>query len=167
MRKLLLAVALLASVTAPGSLFSQVNIGAQVSWGDEFDLGFGGRITGRSPWVDQAIEFVGAFDLFFPDEGNADDRSYWEVNLNLLYNIAIRHEMFLPYAGLGMNIARLSQTVSGSTTSTTKAGANLIAGLKVVTGAVSPYGEARYEWGGGKQFVLTAGILFTVGSGAN
>ena len=167
MRKLLLAAALVVLVSAPGPLFGQVDIGAQISWGDRFDLGFGGRITGRSPWFDQGIEFVGAFDLFFPDAGNVDDRSYWEANLNLLYNIAVGHELFLPYAGFGINIARLSETLDGETTSATDVGANLLGGLKVVTGAVSPYGELRYEWGGGEQFVLTAGVLFTVGAGAN
>jgi hypothetical protein len=167
MRKLLLAGVLTVLVSAPSSLIGQVNIGAQLSWGDRFDLGFGGRITGRSPWLDEGIEFVGAFDLFFPDAGNVDDRSYWEVNLNLLYNISIGDELFLPYAGFGMNIARLSKTQLGVTTSATDVGANLLGGLKIVTGAVSPYGELRYEWGGGEQFVLTAGILFTVGAGAN
>lgn len=167
MKKLLLVALLLACAAAPGTLFGQVNIGAQVGWGDEFGLSFGGRITGRSPLVDEAIEFVGAFDLFFPDAGSADDRSYWEVNLNFLYNISVKHDIFLPYVGAGMNIARLSETRIGITASTTDVGANLIGGLKLVAGAASPYGELRYELGGGEQFVLSAGILFTVGVGAN
>ena len=163
MRKLLFATILAALVTAPAPLFAQTTVGGQLSYGDEFDIGFGGRITARSPWADQAIEFVAAFDLFFPDAGTVDNRSYWEVNLNLLYNIAAGHDMFLPYAGAGMNIARISATLDGVTSSTTEAGANIIGGLKIVTGTVIPFGELRYEWGGGEQFVITGGILFIVG----
>ena len=58
MRKLLSAVALAALVCVPGALQGQVNIGAQVSWGEETDFGFGGRLTARSPWVDPAIELT-------------------------------------------------------------------------------------------------------------
>jgi hypothetical protein len=164
MRKLLPAVALAVLVCAPGVLQGQVNIGAQASWGDNADFGFGGRLTARSPWVDQAIELSGAFDLFFPSASAGEDLSYWEVNLNLVYNIAVKSEVLLPYAGGGLNVAHASTTVASQNTSATEVGANLVGGLKFVVGSVTPFGEVRYELGGGEQFVLTGGLLFTVGS---
>jgi hypothetical protein len=167
MRKILPAVLLAVVVCAPGVLQGQVNIGAQVSWGDNADLGFGGRLTARSPWVDPAIELIGAFDLFFPSASAGEDLSYWEANLNLVYNIAVSSEVLLPYAGVGLNIAHASTTVAGAGTSATEVGANLVGGLKLVAGSVTPFGEIRYELGGGEQFVLTGGLLFTVGAGSN
>ena len=167
MSKFLPAVALAALVCAPGMLQGQVNIGAQASWGEETDFGFGGRLTARSPWVDPAIELSGAFDLFFPSTGAGEDLSYWEVNLNLVYNIAVSSDALLPYAGVGLNIAHASTTVASVNTSATEVGANLVGGLKLVAGSVTPFGEIRYELGGGEQFVLTGGLLFTVGSGSN
>jgi len=164
MKKLALVAALVLPVFAPGPLSGQVNLGAQISWADDADFGFGGRIAARSPLVDPAIEFIGTFDFFFPGvPAGADDSAYWEANLNLLYNISVGDELFLPYAGVGLNVARLTATLGDVTSSTTKTGANVLGGLKIVTGAVIPFGELRYEWGGGKQFVITGGMLFIVG----
>ncbi len=67
-----------------------------------------------------------------------------------------------PYAGGGLNIAHISSTVSGVSASTTKAGLNLLGGttFKLTGSNLTPFAEARGEIGGGKTFILTAGIRF-------
>jgi hypothetical protein len=163
MKKLALAAVLALLASLPGDLTGQVTLGAQVSWADEADFGFGGRIAARSPYVDEAIEFIGAFDFFFPGvPAGADDSSYWEVNLNFVYNIPVKDESFLPYAGGGLNIASGSVTRDGVKRTSTDVGANLLGGIKFVKGAIIPFGELRYELGGGEQLVLTGGFLFVI-----
>ncbi|HSG81677.1 MAG TPA: hypothetical protein VLC48_05470 [Gemmatimonadota bacterium] len=163
MKKLALVAALVLPVFAPGPLSGQVNLGAQISWADNADFGFGGRIAARSPLVDPAIEFIGTFDFFFPGvPAGADDSAYWEANLNFVYNIPVQHESLRPYAGGGLNIAYGSVTIGSVKASSTDVGANLLGGIKYVKGAIIPFGEIRYELGGGEQFVLTGGFLFVI-----
>jgi hypothetical protein len=65
-----------------------------------------------------------------------------------------------------LNIAHLSATVAipGGTASSsaTKAGLNLLGGttFKLTGSNLTPFAEARGEIGGGKTFILTAGVRF-------
>ena len=146
----------------PGTLIGQVNLGGQVSWTADFDFGFGARVTGGSNLVDESIEFIGAFDYFFP----GDNLDYWEVNLNVVYNVPLNSPSLLPYAGGGINIARTSVDVGGTNSSSTDVGMNLLGGVKYVAGPIVPFGELRFELGGGEQFVLSGGILFSLSPGS-
>ncbi len=112
--------------------------------------------------MDPGISFIGAFDYFFPEKPRlADDVEYWEVNLNVVYTIPVNHRSLSPYAGGGLNIAR--RTVD--TASETDIGANLLAGVRYVAGPIVPFGELRFELGGGEQFVLAGGLLFNLWAG--
>ena len=68
-----------------------------------------------------------------------------------------------PYIGGGLNFARTKITgTTGGTLDTegTERGINLLAGLELGVGAISPFVEFRYEIDGGEQWVLTGGIVF-------
>ena len=47
----------------------------------------------------------------------------------------------------------------------TNLGLNLLVGALLDVGKLKPYGEARFQIEGGKQFVLTAGINVQIGKG--
>ncbi len=61
-----------------------------------------------------------------------------------------------------MNIAHASATAGTVSGSATKAGLNLLGGttFKLTGSNLTPFAEARGEIGGGKTFILTAGIRF-------
>lgn len=166
MKRLLPALIPALLLFVPPSAAGQVNLGAQIGWGNDADFAFGGRLTALGPWVTPPIEFSAAFDYFFPEKPPlADDVEYWEVNVNAAYIIPVNHPSLSPYAGAGLNIARGTVEGAGGSVSETDLGLNLLAGVKYVTGAIVPFGEVRLEIGGGEQFVLTGGLAFNLWAG--
>ncbi len=147
-----LAVGFSLLTAAPSS--AQVHLGPQISLADDADVGIGARLVAGVPQY-RGVEFAGSFDVFFPD-GDAD---YWELNGNLIYNFEIPDAgAFRPYAGGGLNIARIDPPVGDSDTDL---GLNVLGGAKFPNeGPVTPYLELRAEIEGGEQFVITGGILF-------
>ncbi|HSJ13193.1 MAG TPA: hypothetical protein VK939_02185 [Longimicrobiales bacterium] len=140
-------------------------IGVQGNWSDDFDLGIGARVelnlpnllTSEGPLANTFL--IGSFDYFFPDCPADLDCSYWEINGNLAVPFAVSG--LSPYAGAGLNIARIDVGLEDSdfSGSDTEIGLNLLGGLRFPIGGVSAYGEARLELGGGEQFVLTFGAM--------
>lgn len=134
--------------------------GVQGSWGDDTDLGIGARLelglpnllTSEGPLSNTFL--IGSFDWFFPDFCDQfDDCSYFELNGNLA--VPITANTIDPYAGAGLNIARMA--VLGE--SDTEVGLNLLGGLRFSLGGASAFGEGRFVLGGSEQFVLTLGVL--------
>lgn len=134
--------------------------GIQGSWGDDTDLGIGARLelglpnllTSQGPLSNTFL--IGSFDWFFPDFcDNIDDCSYYEFNANLA--VPITASTIDPYAGAGLNIARMSVLDA----SDTEVGLNLLGGLRFNLGGASAFGEGRFVLGGSEQFVLTLGVL--------
>lgn len=160
MRRLLpaaLAVCLLIGLpSASQAQERSVFFGPQINWGfDDAEFGIGGRVLGAIPNTGFAI--IGSFDYFFP--GN--DVTYWEINGNGVYRFAIPdNPNFTPYAGAGLNIARVSRDVGDETRSDSDIGLNLLGGLEWDVGSFRPFGELRVEIDGGEQVVLTGGVLF-------
>lgn len=135
-------------------------VGIQGNWGSDTELGIGARvefglpnlITSEGPLSNTFL--IGSFDWFFPDFcDNVDDCSYWELNTNLA--VPITASTVDPYAGLGLNIGRVS--VAGF--SDTEIGLNLLGGLRFRLGGLSAFGEGRAVVGGVEQLVLTLGVL--------
>ena len=139
--------------------------GAHASYANESDLGLGARAL----WSVSGLRRLGvitSLDYFFPSgsEGVVTvNAKHWEVNGNLAYHFGRR---WRPYAGPGLNVARRSAELaflgqpSGSATETAL-GLNLLGGVRRVNGSKRQYfAEARYEVGGGEQFVVAAGVLF-------
>jgi hypothetical protein len=158
-RKLAGVLVLAAAVAVPGAVQAQARFGAQLSWSDDFDLGIGARVRAETPRLipGSPLAVIGSFDWFFP--GN--DVTYFEINGNVAYNFTIAGSPIRPYAGGGLNIARVSFDVAGQSQSDTDIGLNLLGGLNFrQVGRLQPFVEIRLEIAGGEQFVLTGGIHF-------
>jgi outer membrane immunogenic protein len=135
-----------------------VRFAPQVSYGDDSELGLGARVRAGLPSLAPGIFLVGSFDYFFP--GN--DVNYLEVNGNLGYTIPGVRGKIHPYAGGGLNYARVSfDNCSGSGCSNSDIGLNLMGGLDFETSSkITPFVEIRLELSGGEQFVITGGFYF-------
>src|SRR5216684_2319190 len=183
MRQLIGSILLLAAVgLAPAELAAQrrpaarpaasradrPSFGVQLNWSSDVNFGIGGRgvFPLESLFPGTPLDGVVSFDYFFPSVSNAPAGSsfhYWEINGDVAYRFHMQRGSSLgPYAGGGLNIAHISSTVSGVSASTTKAGLNLLGGttFKLTGSNLTPFAEARGEIGGGKTFILTAGIRF-------
>ena len=157
MRSLVIAAVALAFASTAQA---QAKIGAQLSWGDDYDLGIGPRVEVSLPSQSVNLRFVGSFDYFFPDNSQVD-YSYWELNGNLAYSfVAQGANSIMPYVGGGLNIATGSVTVLGVSDSNTEMGLNLLLGTQFESKNITPYVELRAELSGGEQFVIAGGFLF-------
>lgn len=155
------AAALMLAVPATGT--AQVSLGPQLSWGGDTDIGIGGRVLVGVESLPR-WDFIGTFDVFFPDDGPNNDVSYWEANGNLAYNFVIEDaESIFPYVGGGLNIGRVSNEFDdGSDVSNTDLGINLLGGTQFEAASVIPFVEIRLliEGAPDGQVVLTGGVLF-------
>ncbi len=150
-----------ARTTVQGSSLSAKTLwyGPQASFADESDLGLGARahwsFTDRRP-----LAVITSFDYFFPSAPSGVDAKHWEVNGNMAYQFGRR---WMPYVGPGRNVARRTAAFAGTDLagSETALGLNMLGGVRRVDGGKRQYfAEARYEIGGGEQFLVTAGVLF-------
>jgi hypothetical protein len=165
MRRVVLGTAIAFAVSA-GNLQAQ-RLGAQLSWGDDSDLGLGVRLEAGLPnlltntGALSRTYFIGSFDYFFID--CRFDCSYWEINANLA--VPVVAATIDPYLGAGLNIAHISigdddLEPFDREASDTDLGVNLLGGLRFPIGNLSSFLELRGELGGGDQLVLTFGFLF-------
>lgn len=175
MRKLLTIASLVTMSLAPTALNAQVNLGGQLSFANDFDVGVGARATFGLP-VPAPLEIVTTADYFFPGGMTGLDISYWEINANLVYLFKIPASIIQPYAGGGLNFAHASFSTDFSELgvevppeipnfegSDSQLGLNLLGGAKFNLGPITPFGELRYEVSGGEQFVVSLGALFQLG----
>lgn len=166
MRKLLAGVLLAFGLVTGGASVAegQFRFGANLSWGDDTDLGIGARASfGLGDLVrDQPIEGLVTFDYFFPDDAPGVDVSYWEVTANGVYRFVQRTSTVLPYVGGGLVLGRSSVDVTGlGDASDTELGLNLLAGIRFgAIGAVIPFAEARFGIKDGSQLILSGGVFF-------
>jgi outer membrane immunogenic protein len=145
----------LAAAALPATAQAQARFGAQLSYGDDSDLGIGVRVKADTPRLipGSPLSFIGSFDWFFP--GNSVD--YFEINANLAYNFTVAGSPIRPYAGGGLNLARASV----ANNSNTELGLNILGGVNFrAMGRLQPFAEIRLELSGGEQFVLTGGFYF-------
>lgn len=164
----LIAVAVLAVLcAAPAARAGDVAFGVQGSWGDSADLAVGARVIADLSGQKSGLSVVASFDYFFPgDDGWGDflgiDLKYWELNGNLVYGFA-KSSSVQPYVGTGLNYAHVSLTESeftGISVSDSDVGINILGGLNFGSGRTKFFAEAKFEAGGGEQFVVTGGIRF-------
>lgn len=159
MKSLAAATFLALLLIGPQTSSGQVQLGGQVDYGENTDLGLGGRSELGLP-TPLPLRLLGTFDYFFPER---DDLDYWEANANLTYTLPIPTSNWSPYFGGGLNVAHIAIKNPFEDRSRTELGANLLGGFKYVAGPIVPFGEVRVEISGGEQFVLAGGLLFTVG----
>lgn len=129
---------------------AQTYLGLQADWSDDWDAGVGARVLHN---IERAnLEFVGSFDLYFPD-GPVD---FWDANANLFYHFHLAEDPHvLPYLGGGLNVAHVSNGADH-----TELGLNLGGGFRFPMATVSPYIEARTTLSDLDQSILTIGLIF-------
>jgi opacity protein-like surface antigen len=115
----------------------------------------------------EGLTGVASFVLFFPDAPANSDVSFWEVNIDGHYPIAMESGSGMaPYFGGGINIAHASVSVDVPLIGTVEAsdtdlGLNLLAGATFKPmGNMVPFAEIKLEFGGGEQFVICGGFYF-------
>lgn len=144
----------------PASADAQIRIGPQLSWGGDTDLGIGGRVLANVGTLNH-WDFIGTFDVFFPDDSPTNDVSYWEANGNLAYNFGLPDVPALsPYVGIGLNIAHVSVDRESGDFDDTDLGINFFVGNQFDAGSMTPFAELRLVAEGADQVVLTGGLLF-------
>jgi len=141
------------------------SFGLEFDWSNDVDFGIGGRgvFPLESLFPKTPLDGIVSFDYFFPSVPAGTSGHYWEINGDVAYRFTMpRSSSLHPYAGGGLNIAHASATAGTTSVSATKAGLNLLAGstFRIRGSHLLPFAEARGELGGGKTFVLTAGIRF-------
>ena len=153
------AAALLLAV--PAAAVGQVAFGPQLSYGGDTDLGIGGRVLANVESLEH-WDFVGTFDVWFPDDGGNVDVSAWEANGNLAYNFVVEDTSLNPYAGAGLSIFHVSveNESTGAENDDTDLGLNFFGGLKFPGQSITPFFEIRGVLEGADQVVVTGGILF-------
>lgn len=162
-----LALGLSALSFAPSARAGDVSFGVQGSWGDDADIAVGARVIADLSAKRSGVSAIASFDYFFPgDNGLGDllgiDVKYWELNGNLVYGFA-KNSNVQPYVGAGLNFAHASVTetqITGISVSESDVGLNVLGGLNFGSGKTKFFAEAKFEAGGGDQFVVTGGIRF-------
>lgn len=97
-----------------------------------------------------------AFDYFFTDDVGGRERSFYALDLNLLYPFGINNQTFTPYAGAGLGIG-LGDLVD------TDLGVNLLGGATFGFGNIRPYVQARLKFGADRDLAsLQGGVLFSL-----
>jgi hypothetical protein len=124
--------------------------GSSLFFGAEGRIGFSGLPVVANP----------SFDFYITD---ADNTTYFAVDLNALYEFSAGDMALVPYAGGGIGITRISfdsQTqIGGFSASTTEIGLNLIGGARFPLGSVEPFAQLNAAVGA-ERVGITAGLLF-------
>lgn len=168
------------AVVAPQARAADVQFGPRFNVSDDADLGLGADVRWTFLRDDPRLALTASFDYFFPEDGSDEvaqalrqfesliggidlpfdlgDTSldYWEANLNLTWDFTSGRPV-IPYAGVGINYARVETSAFGFDTDESDVGANVLAGVRI---ARRFYVEAKQEAGGGELFVLTLGVRF-------
>ncbi|MDZ7781219.1 MAG: hypothetical protein U5R14_14990 [Gemmatimonadota bacterium] len=157
MTKTLRALAIAAALLAvPAFAQAQATLGPTVAYHDDADFGVGVALGLPLSGLDEQIEFLGDFLIFFPDTPGLD---FFEINGNLTYDFPIEDADVLPFALAGLNIARFS----GDMFSNTEMGLNVGGGIKFDAGSLRPTVGLRLELEGGEGFVFFGTVPFTMG----
>lgn len=151
------AISMVLSLATPATANAQtVQLGAELAWGDDVDLGVGAfgkfaltEVSGK------AVTGRVTFDLFFP--GNSF--KYWELNGDGLLDIVNKSSSMKPYVGAGINYGH-SSSDNCTQCSGGDVGINAIGGLNFTTSKFRPFVEAKLELRDGGQFILKGGIHF-------
>lgn len=108
------------------------------------------------------VQGNGSFDFYFAD----DPWTVWTVDLNAVYPFAIEDVDFMPYAGAGLGITRLSageDTEFGEfSVSDTDIGVNLVGGAEfVLDNGINPFAQLQVTVAGdADRLGITGGVLF-------
>ena len=163
-RNLLLAVAL---VVLGASTADAQRWGAQISWGDESDIGVG--VRGEWDFANKLTQqgafsrafIIGQVDYYFVDCPSGVSCTWLEINPSLAIPFTAAGSSVKPYAGAGLHLVYARQSAGGNSASDTELGLNILGGLKFDLGGMDAFSEARLGLGGdAEQLALSFGVMF-------
>lgn len=152
------------AVATPTAANAQIGFVAQASYAvdgvEEIGIGGGVNFGIGSLTEKYGIKLETTFDYFLVE----DPLSFWQINGNLLYDLKSVPNLYL---GTGLNYSKSSVDLpgnlcdlAGADCSGSDIGLNILGGYKLGSGKMAPFIQARFELGGGEQFVVTGGIRF-------
>jgi hypothetical protein len=160
MKKLLLGLAVVGTLAVPGLASAQVVAGPSVAFHEDADFGIGAFVNFPLEQFHESLEMTVSFGYFFPDSPAGVDRSYWEINGDVIYNFTVAADApASPFVLGGLNIARASNA-----TANTDIGLNVGGGVVFPSASFEPSVGVKIEIGGSDPFVLFAGLGFPVGT---
>ena len=156
---------------------AQVSFGPQLVWGDDTDLGVGGRIDfglagalGIDDGFFQNLFGSATGSYFFWDCGTGIDIDnldcgYIEFNGNAGVPFTVESSSLSGYFGSGLHVGRTSVDYKGeiierTLASDTEIGLNLLGGFKFPISDLTGFVEGKFGLVGVEQFVLSFGFLF-------
>lgn len=150
---------------------AEAQIGAEIVFADDLDLGVGLRYlmdVDAFEGEDSVLEALWLIfeGIYYLDPFNGcDNCSAFELNANGAVPLDLSETADL-YAGAGINVTRFSidtgVDVPGFdfSASSTDVGLNIFGGINFILGSLSAFGEAGIQVGGGEQFQVKGGVLF-------
>lgn len=141
--------------------------GAQISWGDESDIGVG--VRGEWDFANKLTKsgafsrafIIGQLDYYFVDCPSGVSCTWLEINPSLAIPFTTTGSSVKPYAGAGLHIVYARTAASGVSNSETDMGLNLLGGLKFDLGGMDAFSELRLGLGGdAEQLAASFGIMF-------
>ena len=167
MKKLLCSAALVGLLAVPSFVSAQVEISPQLSIAQDVDFGVGGSVAFPLEALNDMVEGVVGFDLFFP----GDNLGYWEIDALLRYMVELANPDVLPFVSAGLGIGNYSVDLPPGVPdlgfglgSSTQIGLKVGGGAKFNPGnSVSPWADLHLGIGDIPSFTLRVGAGFTVG----
>ena len=139
-----------------------IDFGGQLIYGDDTDIGIGGRVEIPTPDLREDTRIAVDFNWYFPDEPANADLTFWEINANWLHTIGTASEGAPAYyLGGGLNFAYSAVDFNqGGDDSDKDLGVNFLGGIALPLGALTGIGELRITIAGSEQYTLGIGLLF-------
>jgi hypothetical protein len=130
---------------------------------DELFLGADARLG----MIDIPVDVGVTFDYYLMEE----NVSLYQLSVNAYYDFALADAGFIPYAGAGIGISRMSfdfgdefgEWFGSSSASSSDTGINLLGGIRFPMGGFTPYAQAQFTIGDLDLLTLSGGILIPLG----
>lgn len=125
-----------------GTTAFAADLGIQATYAQKTRFGMGARAAWGRP---QGLGLAASLEYFPYDDAIRDgwgvDARYFEANGNLTYTFSDKR--LAPYLGIGLNLARVSVGTNSFSRSDTRAGLNVLTGLRLSTRRQAVFIEAR------------------------
>lgn len=125
--------------------------------GSDFAIGADARVRATNV----PFQLNGSFDYYSADE----DLTFTTFDFNAVLPLASDEPSLVPYIGAGLGITRFSVDgeVGDFSASETEVGLNLVGGVELYAGALTPFAQFQFTNGDDvDRFGLTGGILIDI-----
>ncbi len=149
----------LAAAAAPSKAQVAVDLGPRLGFdigGDIEELFIGA--DARFTIADFPVDLGATFDYYFTDE----NFTFYQISLNAYYDFVIEDVAFVPYAGAGLGISRVSLDAGPFSSSDSDTGINLIGGARFNAGNVFPFAQVQLTIGDLDLFSIGGGVLIPI-----